>query len=237
MPKIKARKSPVRRSPVSRTATSETPSIETAPITAGSGMEMPSYQSEPQKKRSTKAGIILLLLILAGVFLVKKGYIVAAMVNGRPIYTWTLNSALVKRFGQQTLEGMVTEQLIYQEADKNGVRVTADEVQARENELVKSVGSDVKLEDLLKFQGLTREDFDNQVRLQLTVEKILGKDIKFTDAQLDNYIATNSASFTASDSATQRSEAKKALTEAEINNSIQQWVADLKSKAKVVRML
>ena len=45
------------------------------------------------------------------------------------------------------------------------------------NDLVKTLGPDVKLDDLLKYQGMTKTDFENQIRLQLTVEKILGKDV------------------------------------------------------------
>jgi foldase protein PrsA len=162
---------------------------------------------------------------------------VSAVVNGRPVFTWQLNSVMVNRFGKQTLEGIITEQLIYQQANKEGISVTQAEVQAREDEMVKSIGTNVKLEDLLKYQGLTKSDFDNQIKLQMIVEKILGKDVAFTDAQLDNFVATNSAVLTATDSASKREEARLMLTEQEINTKITGWLQDLKDKAKIIRFL
>jgi len=214
--------------------------VETAPVAydmGGSQYAQPETPPEQSKKINTKAGIIILLIVLAVIFLLRKGYIVSAVVNGRPIFTWELNNVMVNRFGKQTLEGIITEQLIYQEAAKQGVSVTPAEVQAREDEMVKNIGADVKLEDLLKYQGLTRSDFDNQIKLQMIVEKILGKDISYTDAQLDNFVATNSAALTATDSASKREEARTILTEQEINKKITTWLQDLKDKAKITRFL
>jgi hypothetical protein len=188
------------------------------------------------KLNNAKIGIILIVLVLLGVLLVRKGYIVAATVNNQPIFSWSLTSALMNRYGKQTLEGMITEQLIYQEAAKNNVSVSADDLKIREEEMVKNIGADVKLDDLLKYQGMTRADFDSQVKLQLLVEKILGKDVNFTDAQLDNFISTSSAMLVATDSAQRKVEAKKVLTEQEINAKIQPWLLELKNNAKILRM-
>jgi len=209
-------------------------------------MQEPEYHTPVQpmvdspgfaKKTNLKAGLVILILAVIAILLVRKGYVVAAVVNGRPIYTWNLNQMLLSRFGQQQLEGMITEELIYQEAEKNGVAVSKEEIEAREAEMVKSVGSDVKLEDLLRFQGMTKEDFDKQIMLQLSVEKVLGKNIQFTDAQIDNYIATNSAQFTATDSAARKEQAKRTLMDEAINSQVQSWLATLKQDAKIVRIL
>jgi hypothetical protein len=189
------------------------------------------------KLNSSKIGIILILVILAVVLLVRKGYVVAAVVNGKPIFSFTLVDSLLNKFGKQALEGMITEQLIYQEAAKSNISVSSEELTKREDEMVKSVGADVKLDDLLKYQGMTRADFDNQVKLQISVEKILGKDVSFTDSQIDNFIATSSGLLIATDSAAQKVEAKKVLTEQEINNKIQPWLLEIKKNAQVLRML
>jgi foldase protein PrsA len=196
-----------------------------------------SQVQPPKKFSSSKVGIILILVILAVVLLVRKGYVIAAVVNGKPIFSLTLTNSLLSRFGKQTLEGMITEQLIYQEAAKAGVQVTGDELKNREDEMVKNIGADVKLDDLLKYQGMTREDFDNQVKLQLSVEKILGKDVNFSETQIDNFIATSSSMLVATESAAQKAEAKKVLTEQEINNKIQPWLLEIKKNAKILRML
>jgi hypothetical protein len=225
-------------------ATAKNIRIAKKPLEAAMPMvEMESEQEPmvvnkpPTKSVSVKVSIILAVVILAAILLVRKGYIVAAVINGRPVFTWELNNVLVKRYGTQTLDGIITEKLVMQEADKAGLNITAADVSGREDEMIKSIGTDVKLDDLLKYQGMTREEFNNQVKLQIAVEKILGKDLSFTDAQLDNFIATNSGLLTATDSASKKTEAKKILTEQEINTKVQPWLLDLKNNAKIIKML
>ena len=35
--------------------------------------------------------------------------LVAAVVDGRPVWSWELNSVMADRYGKQTLEGMISE--------------------------------------------------------------------------------------------------------------------------------
>jgi len=180
-------------------------------------------------------GLFLIILILIAVFLVRKGYILSALVNGRPIFGWNLNRILNQRYGKQTLEAMITESLIEYEAEKNGISVTAQDIEARQNEILKNIGSEVSIDDLLKYQGLTREDFENQLKIQLAVEKILIKDINVTDSEVDNFIATNSTRLNATDAAELKIEAKKAITDERISKKMQSWFNDIREKAKIIR--
>lgn len=181
------------------------------------------------------------VLILAGLlvllFLTNKGLLLAAVVNGKPIFSWELNHSLRARFGQQTLEGMVGEVLIADEARKAGVSVSKAELDAKEAEVIKSLGPNVKLEDILKFQGMTKEDFDGQIRLQMLIEKVLGKDLQITETDIDNFIASSGATLTATDPAQLRVDARAAIVSQKVSEKVQQWFMDLKAKAKVLRFL
>lgn len=191
----------------------------------------------PQKKNTPRWLIIGLLLLLVGYFLVKKGYIVSAIVNGKPIFRWELTNALMSRFGKQTLEGIISERIIADEAARRGVAVGKTDVDAKVGEVVKGLGDNVKLEDMLQFQGMTRADFENQIRLQLTVEKILGKDIQITESDIDNYIATNRATLVATDPAKLRDEARNTMFNQKVSEKLQPWFLEIKDKAKVFRFL
>lgn len=180
---------------------------------------------------------IVILLLVSAYLLKNKGVVVAAVVNGKPIWRWDLNNVLTARYGQQTLEGMISEQLIADEANKTGATVSKEEVAQKESEVVKGLGENVSIDDLLKYQGVTREEFDNQIKLQLTVQKILGKDIQITDDDVNNYIATNRATLVATEEAALKAEAKQAILEAKIGEKVQPWFANLKEKAKVLRFL
>jgi parvulin-like peptidyl-prolyl isomerase len=184
-----------------------------------------------------KAALVVVIVGLAAIFMSNKGLLVAAMVNGRPIFRWQLNKAMTSRFGAQTLDGMISQMLIDEEAKKAGITVAAADIAKKESDLVASLGGSVSLDDVLKYQGMTKTDFEDQLRLQLTVEKLLGKDITVTDADVNTYIASNQATLTATSEAGIRDEAKQAIFSEQINAKLQTWFSELKTKAKILRFL
>jgi parvulin-like peptidyl-prolyl isomerase len=183
-------------------------------------------------------GIFVVVLVLAlGAYFGSKGYLVAATVNGTPIFGWEVEQSMMSRYGTQTLDAMISERLVNGAAQKAGISVSQKNVDTKITELVKTLGPNVKLEDLLAYQGVTKSEFENQVKLQLTIEKLLGKDISISDSAITDYIAQNKATMTATDEAAMRAEAKQALFSQEISQKVQPWFNDLKAKAKVVRLL
>lgn len=174
------------------------------------------------------------LLILVSV---NKGWVIAAVVDGQPIFSWQLHSTLRTRYGQQTLEGMIGEVLIHKEAQKAGVSVTAVDLKEKQNEILSSLGTEVSLEDFLKFQGLTEADFNQQLKMQLTVERLLTKDMKVSESDIDNFIATNSATLVATEPAQLREEAKKAIISNEVSEKLQPWFLELRQKSNVMKFL
>lgn len=192
----------------------------------------------PPRKINTKIlYLIALLLALSALFLANKSLLMAAVVDGKPVWSWELNRVLVDRYGKQTLEGIISEKLIAGEAQKNKVVMNPVEVSAREEEIVKGLGGGMSLEEILKIQGLSKDEFDRQITLQLTVQKILGKDLTITDADIDNFIATNRATLVATETASLRMEAKQSILDAHIGGKLQPWFNELKSKAKILRFL
>jgi hypothetical protein len=193
---------------------------------------------DPGKASSFRWGVVVVLFIITlGVYLATRGYIVAAMVEGKPIFAWDVNRAVMSRYAAQTLESMISERLIAETAQKQNVVITKSDVDSKINDLVKSLGSGVSIDDLLKYQGVKRAEFESQVKLQLAVEKILGKDIAITESDIDDYIAKNRDTLTATDEASMREEAKQTIFSQKMSEKIQPWFADLKEKAKITRFL
>ncbi|MCX6791588.1 MAG: SurA N-terminal domain-containing protein [Candidatus Gottesmanbacteria bacterium] len=199
---------------------------------------MPIESTKPKRRFPvTKVALIIVVLGLVAIFVSNKGLLVAAVVNGKPIFRWQLNSVMASRFGQQTLDSMVSQMLVDEEAKKAGVSVSQAEIAQKESNLVASLGSNVSLDDVLQYQGMTKADFEDQLRLQLTVEKLLGKDITITDADITNYIATNASTLAASDEAGLKEEARQAIFSQQLNDKVQTWFAEVKTKAKILRFL
>lgn len=184
-----------------------------------------------------RIAIILLAIGLLAMLIANKGLIVAAVVNGKPIFRWQVTSVMTSRFGKQTLEGMISETLIAQEAKKAGVSVTQPEIDGKVAAVVADLGENVGIDELLAYQGMTRGEFEDQIRLQLTVEKLLGKDIVITEDDVTNYIATNAASLTATDEAALRVEAREVILTGKINEKLQPWFLELKNNANISRFL
>ncbi len=195
----------------------------------------PLYE-QPKKSRMV-VGVIVVLLAFIVITIVRKGYVVAAIVGGKPIYTFQVVSLLMRQFGKQTLEGLITETIISQEARKSGVSVTSRDVKAKEDQMLASLGSNVSLDELLQYQGITKEDLDRQVHIQLLVEKLVGRDVKITDTDISNVIATQSALFEATDEATLRENVRAYLFEQYISKNARLWFSDLQSKVKVMKFL
>jgi hypothetical protein len=84
---------------------------------------------------------------------------------------------------------------------------------------------------------MTKADFEDQLRLQLTVEKLLGKDITITDADVTAYVASNGSTLTATTEAGLREEAKQAIFSQQINDKLQTWFSGIKTKASILRFL
>ena len=144
---------------------------------------------------------------------------------------------MTDRFGKQTLEGIISERLIADEANKQGVVVSKEDIDKKQSEILKTLGGNVSVDELLKYQGITRNDFDNQIKLQLTVQKILGKDLVITEDDVDRFVGTNAATLTATTPAELRVEARQAILDAKVGEKLQSWFLELKNKAKVLRFL
>jgi len=179
-------------------------------------------------------GLAVLLVVLLAA---NRGWVLAAVVEGRPIFSWQLNHTLQSRYGQQTLEGMIGESLIAKEAQKSGVVVTEADLKEKQKEILSSLGTEVTLSDFLKFQGLSEQDFNQQLKIQLTVERLLTKNLAITETDIDNYIATNRATLTATEPAALREEAKKTIISNTVSEKLQPWFLELRQKSNVMKFL
>jgi len=134
--------------------------------------------------------LIVILLAISVYYL--KNQIVVATVNGQPVMRWTLIRELERQAGAQTLDSLVSRQLLMQEAKKKNVTVTdadIDEAFKRLEETVASQGQE--LDNLLSLQNMTREDLLEDIRFQLIVEKLVEENVTITDEEVDKFIEEN----------------------------------------------
>lgn len=215
-----------------RTKKEISPTLESMPVEETVSKIMP-----PQKVLTRYLLVLFIVALLVAFFWKNKSLLVVALVNGRPVPRWSLESRMVQRFGSQTLDEIVNEQIIAQAGAKKGITISEKDVNDKVSEIEKSLGGRVTLADALAGQGLTLDEFKSQIRLQLTLESLAGSEIKVSDKEITDYIASYSATMTATDAAGLKSEAKSTLETQKKNSVLRKLFSDLKSAAKVTKYL
>lgn len=186
-------------------------------------------------KKSTKIITAAVIVVIILLFLIRKGYIVSAVVNGRPVFRWEVSKVLFDRYGTQTLETLISKRLVEQQARSSTIVVTSEDIQKRQKEMLDRIGGGITLEDILKYQGISRAEFDEQLKLNITLEKILGRDVNITQDDIDLFIATNSASFTATDPAELNTQVRQAILDQKVGEMIRPWFEQIQSQAKIIK--
>lgn len=190
------------------------------------------------RNRQVLLGIgVLIAVIVIAVLWRNRNWVLAATVNGQPIFSWQLNQRLSNRYGNQVLEAMIGEQLITEAAAKENVVVSQTELDARISEIEKSLGSSMSLDDALKMQGVSKDEFNNQVRVQLLIDKLLAKEVTVSAEEVDAFIASNAAALTATEPAAQRQQAQEQLKNSKLAEKFQEWFTKIKEAAKINRYL
>jgi len=189
------------------------------------------------KKGKAKKTLIPVLLAIILVFsaINFKHVFIAAMVNGKIITRFALDRELEKASGKDTLEGLITKNLILQEAKALNVAPTKEEISKKINDIRAQLEPQgTTLEDALLAQGRNLSDLEEQLVIQVIVEKILGKDLEVTDEQVKAYFEENASFFP--EEATLESETqaiKDQLFQQALGQEFQPWLEGLKAKSKL----
>lgn len=179
---------------------------------------------------------VVIILALGALLYFGRSLFVAAVVNGQPISRLSIVQEAEKHSGRQVLDSKIQEALIEQEAQAKNVSVSdkeiADEIKKIETSLTSQGQS---LDQVLKAQGMTRDSLDNNIRLSKVVEKIVGKDIKISNKEIDDYLKQNKDFLPKDQSEDKlRKTAEESLKQQKLNEKVQKWLADLQKKANIL---
>src|SRR3972149_2390345 len=146
-----------------------------------------NFKSIPKK---AKIAIIVLLTLLVLFF--GKSFFVAAVVNGTPIGRINILKQLEKQGGADVLTSLIEKSLIFQEAKKQGVKVTDADVESQISSIEEILkAQELTLEDALSARGQTKAELEEQVKIQKLVEAILGGKINISEEDTKTYFDEN----------------------------------------------
>lgn len=184
-------------------------------------------------RSSKKFYIVLIIIGLLLLAMLKKNWFVASLVNGSPISNLELQMRLNRDFRSQTLTQMINEKIIMQEALKNRVVVTEADIDKKISEIETNLGGAQNLDTMLAQQGQTRASIRQQIRLQLTIEKLYASEATVSAEEVTKFVEQNKDQLRASDSAGQEKEAQDALKSRKLTQIFSQKFQELKAKAKI----
>ncbi len=194
----------------------------------------------PNLKRKTLIVIALIVAVVAGASYVayaKRGWFVAATVNGGSISRLAVIKDLEKQAGKQALDALITKKLIIDEVKKLGISVKTEDVDAE----IKKAGEQVSaqggtLEEVLAQQGMTEADLREQIMIKKELEQILADKVSVSDADVDQYIKDNKmVPAKGAVSETLKAQVREQLQSQQFNAAAQGYIADLRAQALIVK--
>lgn len=113
---------------------------------------------------------------------------VVAIINGEKITKQMLADTLFDWDATITLDELIDQRIVAQEARKAGVVVTLEEIKAKIEEVKGRIPPGQTFEEALKGIGMTPGHYFARVKFQLQMEGILKKQVKVTDEDLNGFI-------------------------------------------------
>jgi len=183
--------------------------------------------------------IVLGVATLAVVAYRFRSQVIVATVNGQPVTRLALIRRLERQAGRPTLDNLIAEVLIYQEAAEQDVSATDEEVAEKVAQLEANLNAQgQQLSQVLGAQGVSWDEMEEQTRLQILVEKLAGQGIEATDEEIDGYIEAN-REFLPEDADPEelREDVRAQLESQKFNEAIQGWLAGLHEGASINYLL
>jgi parvulin-like peptidyl-prolyl isomerase len=192
---------------------------------------------KPGSKKLVVISVIILAIGILGYF--GKGFLVAAVVNGQPISRISIDAELEKQGGQKVLDSQVTKILINQELAAKKISIPESEVTAE----IKKIEDQLKtqnqtLDSALTAQGMTKTELMAQIKIQKSIEKLLGEDVKINEEEIAKFLEENKQYLPEGKSDSEVKQlAVEQLKQQKLDEKFQTWLSGLQSKAKIYKFV
>jgi len=110
---------------------------------------------------------------------------VAAKINDEVILTKEVTDRTLRLHGQQELRTLIYYRLVEQEAERQGVVVTAEQVEAEIEKIRKRTGD--RFDQYVASLGLTEKLLPDQIRHELYIRELIGKNITVTEQEIEQF--------------------------------------------------
>ncbi|NPV70953.1 MAG: foldase [Firmicutes bacterium] len=137
-------------------------------------------------------GIVLALIAGLGVAVYTRSAVLS--VNGDRISPDEFYKALQNESGKQVLDRLIIERLVKQEAKRQNIAVSREDVDKEIARIKTQFLSDEEFKNALKDAGMEMSDLQDVVGLNLLIKKLTLKDVKITEDDIKSYFDENKES-------------------------------------------
>lgn len=191
------------------------------------------------KNRKTIFFTVIIIAGLLAVIYIFKGLFIASIVNGEPISRISIVKELEKQGGKSVLDSLVTKKILAQEVKKRNITIT----QADIDKEIKKISESLKIQgttidQVLTARGMTKTDLNDQIKLQLSIAEMVGKDVEVSDKEIDDFITANKAQFSEETPKDQiRKQVTEQLKQQKLQQKTQEFIKNLREKAKITNFV
>lgn len=191
-----------------------------------------SFTDKLRSLGKIKLGILIVILLIAAYYL--RGLIIVATVNGEPISRLSVIRVLEKQQGAQALDTIITEKLILQEARKQNLNVTQTEIDEEIAKIEANLSEQGQnLDQLLQFQGISKEELNKQIKLQKLVSLMINT-TEITDEEVDQYLEENESTIPEGIGEEEiKEQARESLKQQKLSQDVQLYLEELRSQANI----
>jgi foldase protein PrsA len=150
------------------------------------------------EKRKSGKYIVLALVLLLAVSITgcaKTDNEVVAKVGDVEITKDEFYNALVEQNGEEALDAIISDKIIQLEIEKADIVVTEEEIREEFAKMANYYGGEEVLAQTMASYNMSQEDMDENIKLNLSMKKLVGSDIVVTDEEIAEFYTANAAIF------------------------------------------
>lgn len=162
-------------------------------------------------------------------------FMVVAWVNKKPITRVEYYNLLEQKDGQKVKEQLIKDRLLTDEAAKNKVNITQDEINQEITKIESQVGGKDQLNQELGFRGITEKEFIQSIKNNLIIQKLFGQEINISDDDITKFIEQNKAQLPDPVDDPTKTQIKDYLKQQKVQEKYDAWLQSALNSRQVVR--
>lgn len=139
--------------------------------------------------------LVIMLLLAIGITGCGKSEEVVATVGDVDITKDELYNLLVEQYGEESLNALISEKIIGLEIEKANIEVTEEEIDKEFVNMENYYGGPEVLAKTMLSQNVTRDEMDENIKINLSMKKLVASDIVVTDEEIEEFYAENGEMF------------------------------------------